>query len=129
MIIDGQLIDWTEADRIDALAPVSGYAVYGKFDTDRYLIALQSAVQIGPNTTIWLNTDLNAATGYQVFGNAVGAEYEVVFDSNRVPQLYQLDAVTGNAILVSGVDIQFAFSPDSTVVELAIPQNGIAGAA
>src|SRR5215212_1445371 len=95
ILLDGSLTDWTDADRIDGTAPVTGYTVYGKFDANYYLIALGSDpanLTIGPNTTVWLNTDMNSGTGYQVFGWAVGAEYKVEFDVDRVPRLYRVDA-------------------------------------
>ena len=81
---------------------------------------------IGAGTVIYLNTDQNDTTGYNLsFGN-VGAEYEVQFsdgsNAELQPFLYRLHPpgpprkLNGDAPLVSG------FSGNGESVELAIPQ-------
>ena len=81
--VDGNLADWTAVDRLDAAAngtAQTGYALYGKYKSNNYLFAIKSAQVIGAGTTIWLNTDQNQATGYQIFGAAIGgAEYNINF--------------------------------------------------
>ena len=84
--VDGNLSDWTAADRIDNPAnAVTGYALYGTADSSDYYIAIQATAAtdpvIGPGTTIWLNTDQNTATGYSPFGS-IGADYNVTFDAS-----------------------------------------------
>jgi serralysin len=118
--LDGSLADWTAADRIDGVAPVAGYEVYGRVSGDSYIFAMKSAVAIGPNTTFWLNTDLNSATGYQIFGNTGGAEFNVNFNSLANAILY-----TGAAgqTAVAGGDIVERLSADGTVVEFAIAKS------
>ena len=118
--LDGNLADWTAADRIDAAFGVAGYEIYGKVDANNYVIALKSAQAIGGNTTVWLNTDQNAATGYQIWGFAGGAEYNVNFDSLGNAQLYTGNA--GETAVLNG-DIVERFSTDKTIVELAIPKE------
>ena len=127
--LDGSLSDWTAADRLDTPSTgVQGYEVYGKLDTSNYTIALKSSIAIGPNTTFWLNSDMSASTGYQIFGWSGGAEYRVEIDADSVPRLYQLQAGgPESGTLVSSVNLQYAFSSDSTVVEFAIPQAQLAG--
>src|ERR687889_378332 len=76
--LDGNLSDWTAADRLDHPgARREGYEIYGRYDGDHYIIAIKADTTIGANTTVWLNTDRNPATGYQIFGSSGGAEYNV----------------------------------------------------
>jgi serralysin len=122
--LDGNLGDWTAADRLDAFASqqVAGYQVFGKNTADGYVFAINSTVvAIGANTTIWLNTDGNKATGYQVFGSTVGAEYNINLAADGTPYLY-----TGAAgeTLVGQVD--FKRSADGKTLEVAIPKANIA---
>src|SRR5262245_36830867 len=119
-LLDGSLADWTAADRLDnGASGVAGYEAYGRYDTGTgtFELALRSPVPIGANTTIWLNTDRNLATGYQVWGFAAGAEYNINFDASGVPHLYTgADGQT----LVPGATVNFAYSADKTVVELTV---------
>jgi serralysin len=112
--LDGSSSDWTAADRLDAPANgIDGFAVFGKATEDAYVFAIQSPIAIGKNTTIWLNTDNDASTGYQIWGWAGGAEYNVNFDWEGTPRLYGIDQVD---------DLAFAYSQDNTFVELIIPK-------
>ncbi|MDR7038072.1 peptidoglycan/xylan/chitin deacetylase (PgdA/CDA1 family) [Methylobacterium sp. BE186] len=132
--LDGSLQqDWTASDLIDTTAPVAGYSVYGKFDasTNIYFLALQLSTaagaqqtSFGPNTTIWLNADRNVTTGYQVFGNSVGAEYKIEFGADGNPSLFALDPATGNGTPIQN-GVQFAFSANKQTVELAVPQSNL----
>ncbi|MEA1832368.1 DUF4214 domain-containing protein [Methylobacterium durans] len=128
--LDGSLQDWTAADLLPTAFPANGYSVYGKFDssTSTYFLALKldnaagaAETSIGANTTIWLNTDRNAGTGYQVFGSSVGAEYKIEFGANGIPTLYSLDAAGG--ITAASAGLQYKFSPDNQTIELSIPQS------
>lgn len=122
--LDGSLgADWTSADRIDTVAPVSGYEVYGKVTGDHYAFAIRSTsgTAIGANTTAWLNTDRNANTGYKIWGFAGGAEYNINFDAAGVPHLYTGDA---GATLVAD-NIAYGRSADGTVVEFAVARSAI----
>jgi Ca2+-binding RTX toxin-like protein len=126
--LDGSLAEWTPAERIDASFGTLGYEIYAKVTADNYVIALKSPQAVGGNTTIWLNTDLNAVTGYQIWGFAGGVEYNVNFDGTGNARLYTDGA---GQTLVSNGDILERFSTDRTIVELAIPKEllGFSGAA
>jgi serralysin len=122
--LDGNLGDWTAADRLDTFASqqVAGYQVFGKNTADGYVFAINSStVAIGANTTIWLNTDGNKATGYQVFGSTVGAEYNLNLAADGTPFLYSGAA---GETLVGQVD--FKRSADGKTLEVAIPKANIA---
>jgi peptidoglycan/xylan/chitin deacetylase (PgdA/CDA1 family) len=125
IVLDGNLGDWQERDRLDVFTSqqVAGYRVYGKNTTDRYVLAISSTTleSIDPNTTIWLNTDLNRATGYQVFGSTVGAEYNINIDADGKPYLYSGAA---GQTLIGQVD--FARSSDGKILEFSIPKAMIA---
>ena len=125
--VDGTLSEWTAAQRIDGVpgGAVSGYALYGTAALSTYLIGIQATAStdaaIGAGTTVWLNTDLNRATGYSLWGGInVGADYNVTFDSSSTPYLY-----TGAAgqTLVSPTPLNFALSADGKSLELAIPEG------
>ncbi len=117
--IDGSLTDWTTVDRLDYLPSlqVAGYSVYGKNTADGYVLAINAAEAIGANTTIWLNTDANKATGFQVFGSTVGAEYNINIAADGKPYLYSGAA---GQTLVGQLD--FALSADKKTLEVAIPK-------
>jgi Ca2+-binding RTX toxin-like protein len=123
--LDGDLAEWTAADRLDSAASgAAGYALHGKYTGDAYVFAINSAVAIGANTTVWLNTDQNTATGYKIWGFAGGAEYNVNFDSAGLPHLYTgADGQTP----VSGT-VDYSFSADTKTVEFAVPTALLAGA-
>lgn len=113
--LDGSSGDWTVADRLDSPANgVDGFAVFGKATENAYVFAIQSPVAIGKNTTIWLNTDNDASTGYQIWGWAGGAEYNINFDAAGTPRLYGIDQVD---------DLAFRYSQDKTFVELIVPKE------
>ncbi len=127
IILDGNLNDWTENFRLDFLPATGlpGYALYGKYAGDAYVFAIASDTEvIGENTTLWLNTDGDRETGYQIFGYAGGVEYFVNFNSTIdgiVPVLYQVDS-SGN-IIDSGQVLEYSFNEDNQVVEFAIPSS------
>jgi serralysin len=117
--IDGNLIDWTAEDRLETAATlISGYEIYGRLEGGVFYFALQSSVAIGPTTTLWLNTDGDTGTGYQVWGFAAGAEYNINFGADGVPRLYT--GADGQTLVG---DIDYALSPDGLTLELAIPAN------
>jgi serralysin len=122
--LDGSLSDWSPQYRIDGVAPVDGWEAYGRVSGDSYVFALKApaGTTIGPNTTAWLNTDQNAATGFQIFGTSGGAEYNINFDSNGVPFLFTGDA---GQTPVSADPLPFARSADGTTVEFAVAKSGI----
>lgn len=116
---DGILSEWTAHQRLETpVTAIDGYELYGKFDAGSFVFGIKSAVVIGPNTTFWLNTDGNAATGTQVFGFAGGAEFNVNIGADGVAKLY-----TGNAgqTLVGAIDYKIA--PDGHSIEFAVPKS------
>ena len=119
--LDGNLSDWTVNNRLDFLPGTGqlGYEVYGQLVGDNYIFAIKSdSTAIASGTTVWLNTDRDASTGYQVFGSTVGAEYNVNFFTDNVPYLY-----TGAAgqNLISALN--YAYSSDQQIVEFAVPTS------
>ena len=120
--LNGSLSDWTALDRLDYFASqqVVGYSVYGKNTADGYVLAINAAEAIGTNTTIWLNTDANKASGFQVFGSTVGAEYNINFAADGKPYLY-----TGGAGQTFVGQLDFALSADKKTLEVAIPKSSI----
>lgn len=119
MIIDGNLNDWTAAERIDRALP-DGFAIYAKSDGNDFVFALKSGVAIGENTTFWLNTDRNASTGHQIFGFAGGAEYNVNVGAGGVVSLYSGGA--GETLLGA---VSSALSADGTVLEFRVAKSAI----
>ncbi len=123
IIIDGDLSDWSIDDRINLpldLPPylAAGDELYGKYiasPTPTYIIALKSTgASLGPNTTFWLNTDNNAATGFLIWGQYGGAEYFVNIHSDEKPYLYDKDFGWISSL-------NHAFSSDQKIIEIAIP--------
>jgi peptidoglycan/xylan/chitin deacetylase (PgdA/CDA1 family) len=100
--VDGNLTDWTSNERLDT-APgsgVAGYKTYGKYAANNYVFGIESAVAIGQNTTIWLDTDQNAASGFQIFGFAGGAEYKINVDADNT------GALTANLYSVNAAGVE-----------------------
>ena len=81
--IDGTFSDWVSSERID-YGDVAGYSLFAAAQNGSLYFDLNAAgAAIGPNTTIWLNTDLNTATGYQIFGYAGGARIQRQYQGGR----------------------------------------------
>ena len=120
IMLDGSLADWLPGDRIDRGAN-SGYRVYARADGDDFVFAVQAPGAIGANTTAWLNTDRDTATGYQIFGFAGGAEYNVNFDANGIASLYTGSA--GQTLVKAGLDA--AYSADRSIVEFRVAKADI----
>ncbi len=120
--LDGSVNDWTNLDRLDFLPGSStpNVKLYGKYAGDAYVFAIESTngTAIGANTTFWLNTDNNRSTGYQIFGFAGGAEYNINFDANGLPYLYT--GAAGETLVRSNV-LDNAKNGNSSIVEFAVP--------
>jgi serralysin len=117
--IDGNFSDWVSSERID-YGDVTGYSLYSEAQNGFLYFDLNAptGVAIGPNTTIWFNTDLNNATGYNLSG--FGAEYNVAISTDGTASLYQDSAGQTAPTLVLS-KIQIAYSADKTQVEFAVP--------
>jgi Ca2+-binding RTX toxin-like protein/peptidoglycan/xylan/chitin deacetylase (PgdA/CDA1 family) len=126
--LDGQLTDWTNIDRLDfGMTGLNGSKVYGRFVGGTYHFAIESStVSIGANSTMWLNTDRNEATGYQIWDRHLGAEYKIEFENDEQggvrAALYSL--ADGNTTLITD-GVSFARSADGKIVELAIDKAKI----
>src|SRR5918993_4376774 len=86
--LDGSLYEWTDADRIDDSLSVTGYDVFARASGGSLVIALSAPVEVGRGTTAWLNTDQNPTTGFQVFGFAGGAGYNIDIGGAGVPRRF-----------------------------------------
>jgi serralysin len=103
--LDRSLADWSPANRLDTVANgVAGYEVFGQCTGNGFVFALRApaGVTIGTSTTFWLNTDQNTSTGYQIFGFAGGAEYNVSIGIDGKLALYT-DAA-GQTLVSSAID-------------------------
>ncbi len=122
--LDGSIADWASTTRLDsALTGAGGYALFGQGDAGSFYFAISAPLGtvIGANTTIWLDTDQNTATGHSVFGVA-GAEYNINIDSFGVVGLY-----TGGAGAIKVADLSAAFGSDGAVIEIALPKSLLIG--
>ena len=136
MPIDGDLNEWTAAERLDLPGSGSaGYELYGRVEGSGaeaklvFAIRAPAGTPIGAGTTLWLNTDRDSggspATGKQIFEgigfDGGGAEYNINFFTDGQPYLY-----TGadGENFVSG-PITHAFSAAKDVVEFEVPLASI----
>lgn len=121
--LDGNLSDWTVNNRLDFLTGTGqpGYEIYGQLVGDNYVFAIKSdSTAIASGTTVWLNTDRDTDTGYQVFGSTVGAEYNVNFFTDNAPYLYT--GAAGQNFISS---LNYAYNSDRTIVEFAVPASQV----
>jgi uncharacterized protein (TIGR01370 family) len=137
--LDGNLGEWTQAQRIDSAAPNPTMDVYGRIDGGNMIFALHlnsGDFRSASYTTLWLDTDFNRATGFSVpisnVGGApqvqVGAEYNLRFDTaghvilETGNTLWPAYSENGAAVYSETVDpVPFAFSADYKSVEVAVP--------
>lgn len=127
--VDGALSEWNEGDRLD-LSPwqgTSGDAVYNRFAQNNYLIGIRSGlITAGSTLTIWINTDKNSSTGFQIFGFAGGVENKIVITagSPSTATLYSYsNYATGATVAVAALDVAAV----NGSLEIAIPQALLAG--
>jgi serralysin len=115
--VDGNLSDWTSNERLDMTpgSGVAGYETYGKYAAGNYLFGIKSAVAIGANTTIWIDADQNASTGFQIFGFAGGAEYNINIGADGVANLYSGSA--GQTLIKT---LDYSLSADGKSLEVAV---------
>ena len=88
-VIDGDLTDWTSADRLTVTGTTAaGYELYSTFSDGNLVFALKAPGAIDTSTTVWLDTDRSALTGYKVFGTYGGYDYNITFAADGKPYLY-----------------------------------------
>lgn len=119
--IDGSLDDWNATERLnsdkDAL-----YAKYVGMHKPTYLFAIETSDKtIGPETTIWLNTDDDEKTGHQVWDKYGGAEYYINIHSDGKPYLYNGKRF-GEFVIGP---LEHSYSVDGKTVEIALPASSI----
>jgi serralysin len=124
--LNGNLTDWSNVDRLDYVPTMAqaGYQVFGKSTAEGYVFAINSAVAIGADTTIWLDTDRNKTTGFQIFGTtptSVGAEYNINIASDGNAYLYSGGAGQN---LIAKVDAKR--SADGKQWEVGVSKNLLA---
>jgi serralysin len=123
LTIDGNFSDWVASERID-YGDVAGYSLYAQAQGVSFFFYLNvpATVTIGPNTTFWFNTDLNPATGYQVFASpSVGAEFNINIKSDGTAAIYR--GAAGQTLVLDNV--QLAYSADTHSLEFAIPKTAL----
>ena len=134
--LDGTFSDWPAVDIVMTPGNVAaGYQIHGAFLNDAtlgntYVIGIDATSStdpvIAPGTVIYLNTDQNDATGYDLSFANIGAEYEVQFaygsNAELQPFLYSVTSAGVTTLLNGGAPLDAGFSSNGESVELAIPQ-------
>lgn len=115
--LDGLLNDWVAAEQID-YGDVPGFTFYAQPQGDSFYFALSSAVPISTNTTFWFDTDRNPSTGYQIFGFAGGAEFNVNIKADGTAAVYTGGA--GQTLVLDNIPV--AYSADHQVIEFSVPK-------
>ena len=111
--LDGDLTDWAATPAL--YTAEDGTALHGAISQDYAVFAIDAPFQIGQTTTIWLDTDLDPTTGYQIWGFAGGAEYNIEIAADGSAALYSGGA---GETFVSDLDIRY--NADRTVAEMAV---------
>lgn len=114
----GSISDFPSGVRLDGPGQgVEGYGLYGYRDGDAFAFAFSSETQaIGAGTTLWLDSDIDRSTGYQIFGFTGGAEYNVDVGADGIPRLF-----TGGAGETLVSELIYAYSSDGQVLQVLIP--------
>jgi serralysin len=114
------MTDWVASERID-YGDISGFNLFAQAQGDYFYFSLTTSISIDPNTTFWFNTDQNSATGYQIFGFAGGAEFNLNIKSDGTAALYTGGA--GQTLVLDNV--QLAYSANHQAIEFAIPKTAL----
>ena len=122
--VDGNIMDWSTTDRLGYPSSyASDFSLYGRIQDGFLNLALVSkSVTIEANTTFWLNTDQNTATGFQIFGFAGGSEFMINIDPSGAPGVY---AASLNPTFLGSTN--FSYSADKRVLELSAPVSLLGG--
>ena len=122
--IDGNLNDWSALDRLDLPpnATVAGYEVYGRFENNNFLLAFRAeSGDIGAGSTFWLNTDQNTGTGYLIFGQPSGMEFNVNIFTDNKPYLYS--GAAGQTFVSNLTHARGTDASGKKVLEVVIPNS------
>jgi len=113
--IDGELTEYAAETLLytDGIAFINGDVV-----EEGLVIGLSANVPIGGSTTIWLDTDLDLDTGYQVFGSTAGADYNIEISADGTAALY-----TGGAGETFVGDVDIRYSDDGQTAEIAVNES------
>jgi serralysin len=122
--------EWSASELLYDSAPGTdpGYRLFGAIEEganseNTYVLAIDSGIAaIGANTTIWIDSDLNRATGYQIYGSTGGAEYNINIDAEGAARLY-----TGAAGQIFIANLDYRFAANGSGLEVALPQELLAG--
>lgn len=126
VVVDGNLDEWDLTDRLNIPRDRPPYLgtgdlLYGRYVDGvepMYVLAISSAsVPLGPETTVWMNTDQDSSSGYQLWGSYAGAEFFINTYIDNTPHLYNQD------FQWVGGPLQHAYSADGTVLEVAVPAS------
>ena len=124
LTLDGDVSDWGAGTRLDSGTNADpNLAVYGDAQAGNFVFAVVTSdgTKIGPNTTIWLDTDVNRSTGFDIFSDGTtGAEFNVNITADGVAKLY-----TGGAGGTFVADVTYRMNADGTGLELAIPREAL----
>lgn len=119
--LDGDVSDWARSERLNS----DEDALYAKFvpvPRPVYLFSIETTgATIGPETTIWLNTDDDEKSGYQVWGQYGGAEYYINIHTDGKPYLYK---GTPFGEFVAG-PLKHQYNEDRTALELVLPAASV----
>ncbi|QDA36748.1 hypothetical protein E4191_22005 (plasmid) [Paracoccus liaowanqingii] len=111
--LDGALADWGSEG---LLVTQAGHQLRGQMQGDQFVFAIGTdGPAIGAGTTIWLDTDLDRATGHQIWGWAGGAEYNINIGADGQARLY-----SGAAGQTFVADLQFGLNAARTGFEVAL---------
>jgi serralysin len=126
IFLDGNLgdpVEWPAETRLDTeTAGAAGFTIRGSYQGGAFVVGIESAdVAIGPNTTIWFDTDIDRGTGFNVYG--FGAEYNIDFGADGHARLY-----TGDAGQTFVANLDYGLSADGHNVEIALPSGLVGGA-
>jgi len=125
--IDGDKSDWNNSDRLDLGTHhlVNDAELYGRYEDGKYKILLHHFTQpISQATTIWLNTDQNDTTGYQIWGDRGGAEYNINVYSDGKPYLYT-DAASQTYVTGPLLHANVNDGKGGSILELELPESFI----
>ncbi len=122
--IDGQIGEWDITQRLytpEGVPPTlaTDKAIYGRYEEGAFKLALVAPLSITNGTTIWIDADNNASTGYKLWGAIGGMEYFCNVLDGKV-HLYKTDPF-GSYVAT----LESALSADGRVLELSIPASSI----